>query len=83
MFVYVPRHVLLLHNPVLRATKSISMHLCLDNSSYVDQKGVPRNEIFWICNDTCTGNHAGRLDIILAVDFKAKEEGVLHIGFIP
>ena len=33
MFVYVPRHVLLSHNPVLRATKSVPIHLCLDNSS--------------------------------------------------
>ena len=33
MFAYVPRHVLLSHNPVLKATKSVTRHLCLDNNS--------------------------------------------------
>ena len=33
MFSYVPRHVLLSHNPVIRATKSVPGVLCLNNSS--------------------------------------------------
>ena len=33
MFVYVPRPVLLSHNPVLRTTKLVPRHLSLDNSS--------------------------------------------------
>ena len=33
MFAYVPRHVLLSHNPVIRATKSVPGVLCLNNSS--------------------------------------------------
>ena len=33
MFAYVPRHVLISHNPVIRATKSVPGVLCLNNSS--------------------------------------------------